>query len=506
MPKPIGTVISTPDSPSSQKFRFVVDGKVKKSQFVKVSSGGKVISRVADMFKANRYFERAESVQQFEMNDLPTEKWDYMVAEAVPLGIFSSKGSSRPNHPVSPGDNVYNASKKTLKEFLGLDKDGLNIGELDIHNHAVKLNMTRLFQKHLAIVAQSGSGKSYLVKVMLEEILNREPDSGQVAAVVIDPHGEYKCFDVDKKFQNKTKVIKGENIRISLPHMSSGLLSGLFPDLSSVQRRELMKSMAGVRRARQGNVFGLKELVTQIKEDESMSPKTKNVLLSGLETANRMKLLDVSDNPSLSQLIKQGCLTVIDLSNVSSFRKRQIIVDFLSRKLFSARRKKMIPPYVLFVEEAHNFAPETAKKRNAVSKGVLIKHAREGRKFNACLCLVSQRPKYLSTTALSQCNTQIILRITNPYDLEHIGKSSEGLTKEVLSTISSLRTGEAVVVGEAVNFPIFLNVREKEVGDVEVGIPLEKEAKSYRTDKKKEDKDMDAFMPPKTERSGSKTG
>ncbi len=87
--------------------------------------------------------------------------------------------------------------------------------------------------------------------------------------------------------------------------------------------------------------------------------------------------------------------------------------------------------------------------------------AREGRKFMACLCLISQRPKKLSTTALSQCNSKMVLNIKNPYDLKHLMDSSEAITKEYASMISSLGVGEMLLMGNAVNYPVFLEVRER---------------------------------------------
>jgi hypothetical protein len=79
----------------------------------------------------------------------------------------------------------------------------------------------------------------------------------------------------------------------------------------------------------------------------------------------------------------------------------------------------------------------------------------------ACLCLISQRPKKLSTTALSQTNSKLILNIKNPYDLKHLMDSSEAITKEYTDMISSLGVGEMLLMGNAVNYPVFIKVRER---------------------------------------------
>jgi DNA helicase HerA-like ATPase len=67
----------------------------------------------------------------------------------------------------------------------------------------------------------------------------------------------------------------------------------------------------------------------------------------------------------------------------------------------------------------------------------------------------------LSTTVLSQCSNQAILRCTNPYDLDHIGKSSEGIDRPSLDAITTLEIGESLFVGETVSVPTFVKIRQR---------------------------------------------
>jgi DNA helicase HerA-like ATPase len=119
-----------------------------------------------------------------------------------------------------------------------------------------------------------------------------------------------------------------------------------------------------------------------------------------------------------------------------------------------------IPPFLLILEEAHQFCPEASQSK-AISKSIIETIAREGRKFMACLCLISQRPKKLSTTALSQLNSKMVLNIKNPYDLKHLMDSSEAISKEYADMISVLGVGEMLLMGNAVNYPLFVNVRQR---------------------------------------------
>ena len=137
-----------------------------------------------------------------------------------------------------------------------------------------------------------------------------------------------------------------------------------------------------------------------------------------------------------------------------------MIVAYTLNRIFEMRRKNLIPPTSVLIEEAHQFCPDSAGHM-AISRSIIETIAREGRKFFTSLVLISQRPINLSTTALSQMNTHIILRIVNPYDLDYIGKSSEGITRELLSQISTLGVGEALISGAAVNMPLFLKIRSR---------------------------------------------
>ena len=488
MPEHVGTVISTDEGPSVSGFSFVINetNPVKRGQFITLETHeGTMIARVADVFKSNRYYERAESVREYErsgkkMSELfPVGRWEFLIGDAKPLAVFAGT-LQRPSFPPSPGSAVSIADDKMLSTFVGLDTTkGLNIGKLNHHDIDARLNMTKLLQKHLAILSISGGGKSYLTSVMIEELLDRTPEQGQVAVVLIDTHGEYMGFAEDEKYRNKTTVVSGREFKIGVPDLSVPLIAEFTPAMTSVQRRELERVLNELKEENSGKMFGLTEVANKITADERIKTNTKDVLLSSLYHLRGTGFFGVADNPPLNVLAKPGHITIIDVSDVTSLQKRQMLVAYLGRKLFQARVESRIAPFVLVVEEAHNFAPEGARSEAALSRNVIEKIAREGRKFHASLCLISQRPIQLSTTALSQCNTHVILRITNPYDLDHIAKSSEGLTRDVMDIVSSLRVGEALIVGEAVNYPIFVRVRERRSKKSERGMPLEEAAVAY---------------------------
>ena len=504
--KEIGTVISKPESPSPSSVEFVVtQGVVHRGQFVEMDySEGTLIALVNDVIKTNRYFERADSVKEFESNgsalfeQFPTSEWEYLIAKTRPLGVFSEKLTKRPTYPPSPGTKVRLAENKNLQKFLNFDVEaGLHLGKVDYHNLDVNLNLSALLKKHLAILALSGAGKSYLVSVLFEELLERKKEAGRIATIVLDPHGEYSCFaeptaDITKKdYSKKTKLVKARDIQIGVPKLSVGILAGIIPGLSSAQKRDLGKVIKRLKDEMKNGLgpFDLHDILDAINGDAEIKENTKAALIGWISSLLELYLFGKTDSPSIYDLLKPGNLTIIDLSDLIDVRKKQIIVSYFAQRLFYERRNKTIPPFLLVLEEAHQFVPEKASKEAAISRSIIRTIAREGRKFGASLCLVSQRPVQLDTTALSQCNTHIILRITNPYDLKHIGESSEGLDNKSTEMITSLRVGEALIVGEATHYPLFFKVRERKSQRSKHEISLEKAALDF--EKGKDEKDAE---------------
>ncbi len=458
----LGKVIASEQGPSVFEFSFVVDDIVKKNQFVTVkSNNGLILGRVTNVYKMNKYFESIGAVQELSRNNMdsafPTKDWEYTVANVKCLGEVTNNSFVRVLYPPSPGEEVSNIDKEMLGNFLGMDENGLELGEVLNYELKSKLNLTNMFQKHLAILAMSGSGKSYGCSVILEELLARK--KGKIGIVVIDNHGEYTGFKKDSKYGDRVKLIDAEKIRVSTETVSPGLLKAIMPVMSHAQVRDLGKVLYQLRQVKKS--FSMQDLIDEVIASDTQE-MVKEALVGWLNSIERMKIFSTSNYPQESEIVKQGQLTIIDFSKITDLKKKQTIVSLISKKLFNLRRREQIPPYVEIIEEAHNFCPSGDAQDSAISRGIIETLAREGRKFHASICLISQRPVKLSTTALSQCNTQIIMRITNPSDLSHIRESAEAISSEELEAISGLGVGEALVIGEAAKYPFFFKFRKRE--------------------------------------------
>jgi len=343
---------------------------------------------------------------------------------------------------------------------------------------------------------------SYLTSVLFEELLARKKEDGRIAVIVMDAHGEYRSFaepPTDSRyadFSSKTRYIRAPEIQIGVPKLSIGMLASIIPGLTSPQKRDLARVLEKLKREMKEGLgpFDFSAVKSEIFKDTEMKEATKQSLVGWIMSLEQLGLFSKTDSPSINDLIRPGQLTIVDLSDIVDMKKKQIIVAYFSSKLFYERKNKKIAPFTMVLEEAHQFIPEKVSKEGAISRGILETIAREGRKFGATICLISQRPINLSTTALSQCNTHIILRVTNPYDLDHIGKTSEGLDKRSLDMITTMRTGEALIVGEAVNFPVFFKVRKKLSQDSRHETTLEKAAVDFEDTKDAASKDIEDLL------------
>lgn len=150
-------------------------------------------------------------------------------------------------------------------------------------------------------------------------------------------------------------------------------------------------------------------------------------------------------------------ITILDLSGIPSsvltdmigalFR---IVYDalFWSRKLPEGGRER---PLLLVLEEAHAYLGSEEMGSAAVA---VRRIAKEGRKYGVGILIVSQRPSEIDPTILSQCGTLFAMRLANERDRSHITSAASDNLRGLFDMLPVLRTGEAVIIGEAVSLPI----------------------------------------------------
>lgn len=150
-------------------------------------------------------------------------------------------------------------------------------------------------------------------------------------------------------------------------------------------------------------------------------------------------------------------LTILDLSGVPSpvlVRLIGSILRIVYEALYWSREKTeggVLRPLLVVMEEAHRYvSPESGN----VAADVVKRIAKEGRKYGVGAMLVSQRPTEIDETVLSQCGTLIALRLSNPTDRARVKGALPDNLSGLMDLLPVLRTGEAIVAGEAARLPV----------------------------------------------------
>ena len=173
---------------------------------------------------------------------------------------------------------------------------------------------------------------------------------------------------------------------------------------------------------------------------------------------NRLKDLEPMPLPvssEMEEIIQHGRISIISLEGCGHLAPA--IVANLLERLSDLRMEGKIPRFLTVVEEAHNFIPSSAETPSP-SAGILRQIATEGRKYGMGLILISQRPSRVDSTVLAQCNSFVILRIINPADQKYVREVVETLGEDDARILPDLATGEALITGECVRFPILVQV------------------------------------------------
>jgi hypothetical protein len=373
----IGTVVCTENGPSTENVSFVIGKRndapsdkqipVHVGQYVSMETEeGTVFAHIEQVYKTNRYFAQIDAVHEFTRSGkafnaiFPIDRWEYVLVETKPLGIFENGQVRRITYPPSPGTQVKAPDTKILGEFLGFSKDGVHLGQLLFHNIPATFDLTKMYQKHVALLAMSGAGKSYAASVMLEELLARTPSQGRPALLVIDVHGEYTGLAESrgakgKSYEDQITVIQSPLVEIATPRMSAKAFATYAPDMGTIQVRELTRVIRTLRSTRKGQPYDIGDIITALEQDPSINVRTRDALLGWLDNLQSLRLFGKTPTPDWSKLMKPGQAVILDMSETVSLQKKQIIVDAVLRYLFDLRRDGVIPPTIVFLEESHQF-------------------------------------------------------------------------------------------------------------------------------------------------------
>lgn len=464
-------------SASSTGFDIAVsDGDLRRLDYVEVEQEGhRVLGQVeAVQRKSTLSLEQATKIP----SGLQAETDDTLSANVKVIGYQDANGRIQtPRTPFRAGLPAWRADDRLVITVLGLEgapDEGAFLGHVKGSNIPVTVHMDTLAQKHVSVLAKTGAGKSYTVGVLLEELLK-----ANVPLVILDPHGEYGSLrnpNIDegevaqmrrfgvrpKSFAKQVKeyaidtALNNEAQKLTLQGMNlegREIVEMLGSKLSGGQVGVLYQAIKEVKEHLPA--YQLRDIIDGVARNKASS---KWNVLNALEVLESTKIFDVRGTP-LKDLVAAGQCTIINLKGVSP-DVQEIVVTRIASMLWEGRKRGEIPAHILVVEEAHNFCPER-NVGNAVSGAMLRTVASEGRKFGMGLLIVSQRPAKVDKNVLSQCNTQVVLKVTNPNDLKAIIQSVEGISGDLADEIQRLPVGVALVAGGGLTQPVFVDIRPR---------------------------------------------
>ena len=389
----------------------------------------------------------------------------------------------------------------------------LEIGHYSIDEEAVALlDGNKLFQRHAVIVGSTGSGKSWCVARILEQVASLKSSD----AILFDIHGEYSPLVGDNfaHFKVAGPMDTQQDGVLFLPYwlltyeemvslmldrsdsnapnqamvFSNAVLDGKQRFLNDNGKSDLSavitldspvpydlnvllidlnekdtEMVPGARSEKQGVFFGkLTRFIQRLQTKQN--DKRLNFMFSQDEN-----LLDYEYMHELCKKIMQpatdGCcgVKIIDFSEVPS-DILPLIVSLMARLVFSVQQWTDVNkrhPIAIFCDEAHLYIPaNTSKSIDDASLDNFERISKEGRKYGVGLVVISQRPSEVNRTVLSQSNNFIAMRLTNADDQSVVKRLLPDNLGDYAEMLPILDIGEALVVGDASLLPSRIKIAQ----------------------------------------------
>lgn len=435
------------------------------------------------------------------------------ILEANPLGVIRDGAFER------GGDTLAIPPKKVelakIEEIQKIFEESLPGNEsfcfaklASNHLISVPVNGNKFFNKHIAIVGSTGSGKSSTVAKIIQNAVNGK--DGQYDGmnnshiVIFDIHAEYKAAFPE------ARVIDITNLKLPYWLLNSDELQELFIDTEANDHNQRNVFKEAVVKSKKDHYTGENAKKEKIHFDSPVMFEIKDVLeharfkntterdgtrqgslvgkLSNFISRFENKLTDrrldfllsdeARDTPFkevLESLIGYGenktNITIIDLSGIP-FDVLSITVSLISRILFEYgyyyKRLRINEngqeneindaPLLLVYEEAHKYVPNNDAAKYRSSRESIERIAKEGRKYGVTLLLASQRPSEISETIFSQCNNFLALRLTNPSDQNYVKRLLPDTMGNLVDRMPTLKAGECLLIGDAIVLPSVVQI------------------------------------------------
>jgi hypothetical protein len=350
---------------------------------------------------------------------------------------------------------------------------------------------------HIGIFGGSGSGKSFGLRVILEELLEK-----RVPTLVFDPHYEMSFAttfegmpgNYGDRYRDRTAVLNiGRDIGVNFEDLSGNELANLLTAAGGNFTEGMDNALKTVHQNRDSFLSFSSRLGDLIDLMEKGDEAREQIRKKYAQNSRYEKLLEAmartAGHPSslrgvqwrLFRLEREGLFRKEITPVIDALKRRRLTVirgpiwllkvlsSYLIGKLYHLRRGytdalqrgetpgEIFPPFVIATDEAHNFAPK-GFEIVAPARGVFREVAQEGRKYGVFLVLATQRPASLDETVTAQLNTKIIFRTVRASDIDVIREETD-ITREEAERLPYLTSGTAFISSAVVGRTVAVRIR-----------------------------------------------
>jgi DNA helicase HerA-like ATPase len=391
---------------------------------------------------------------------------------------------------------VEEASEAEVNLVFGEeDKLHFHVGSpLEMEDAKVNLDLARLVERSSGVFGKSGTGKSFITRILLAGLIR-----SQIASCLIfDMHNDYGWAvrdEAGREFKGLRQLFDSRVITFTLDPETSrhrgskvdGRLSIGLDDLVP-EDIELIAQLLPLNEVQVGSLYMLyrklgKHWITRLLKEEADADlqemvDSERILQSTLSAIQRKfelfrRLSFLQEKPpekdpveEIFATLDQGISVVLEFGRhgnrleaymlVANYLTRRIHERYVERKNRSAGGTAAEPkPLAIVIEEAHKFL-DPSLARFTIFGAI----AREMRKYNVTLLVVDQRPSAIDEEVMSQIGTRVTCLLDNEADVKAVlsGVSGAGGLREVLARLDTRQ--QALILGHAVPMPVVVRTRD----------------------------------------------
>jgi DNA helicase HerA-like ATPase len=390
---------------------------------------------------------------------------------------------------------AFEATPQDVSRIFGDEsqKGYFEIGEpLDMEGIKIYLNLKRFAERSSGVFGKSGTGKTYLTRMLLAGMIQENV----AVNLVFDMHNEYGWEGTTGEGGFKPKGLKqlyGSRTAIFTLDPDSSRRRGSKIDqviqigFESIvpEDVEMLQGVIGLSDVQVGALYALyrhlgRNWIAQLLSDETpdqvqkmldagqLHEGTLGAIQRKLGLLQRFKFLRPSAEDAVAEILnylEKDKNVVLEFGNYGNELAAYLLVaNFLTRRIHEAyvKRKEAAKseadePHrlVITIEEAHKFLDPLIARQTIF--GTI---SRELRKYNVTLLIVDQRPSGIDPEVMSQIGTRVTCLLDDEQDIRAVfsGISGAGELRQVLARLDTRQ--QALILGHAVPMPVVVRTRD----------------------------------------------